>query len=688
MKHFICIICALMLFHIDGACYEVITDGRFNYEIVQFWGEDEDEAIVIGVADGFIPSGQLSFPTVINNDGKEVKVTALGWSNHVGHESDDPVIGGFTGITSVRIPKYMDYIGRIEFKDCPNIEKYEVEAGSKTYTTINGALVQLSTGSKSGGPRLVRYPSGAKATSYVVPSPISSISFGAFAANTHLRKLVLVGEQMLRTCWQYNNRSIETVDCTNSSEYHTDSDGAIFYGSMLEGLCPGRRYTKYTVPSGVSYMAGGVFCNSQVDEVVIPAALSSQSAGSYMFLDSEVRRVTYEGDAPWLIWEGAFMGCRNLESIILGANADGGLRIQTCAFRGCESLKTITFSESTKNIDIVARAFENCKSLTAFPLTSKMKISSLGYREFAGCESLTSFSFSSIREIDTTQGFIFAGSGLKEVHWPTGKNAVPRGCFADCRNLERVYLKDTTTRIYEDAFARSGLVALNMMGVEWWSWSAFSDCPNLVRLYFPDNGSTVQYHTVDFVTESPQIVVNNPKILYLEEQEECPGVASLYISSVNGGVRIGNGWRTVYVPGQAADLYENLTESEVVEMYSYETHPAEGYVKITPQVAGVKVTSVVIEGEEAVYSGGKFSIGKPFGENGAANITVNYTVFNNPMTSTYNDLYSGIGEIRSSGSPQPEQWFTISGLPVDPATAVPGIYIRQTDGKSEKIVIR
>ena len=77
-----------------------------------------------------------------------------------------------------------------------------------------------------------------------------------------------------------------------------------------------------------------------------------------------------------------------------------------------------------------------------------------------------------------------------------------------------------------------------------------------------------------------------------------------------------------------------------------------------------------------------------FGENGAANITVNYTVFNNPMTSTYNDLYSGIGEIRSSGSPQPEQWFTISGLPVDPATAVPGIYIRQTDGKSEKVVIR
>lgn len=687
MKHFICIICALMFFHFDGACDEVITDGRFNYEIVQFVGETEDEAVIIGVAEGFTPSGQLSFPATVSNKGKKVKVTMLGWSNHVGHESDGPVICGFTGITSVRIPKYMDYIGKIEFKDCPNIEKYEVEAGSETYTTINGALVELPTDPALAGPRLIRYPSAAKASSYVVPSPIYSIGFGAFAANAHLKKVVLVGEQRLRSCWQYNNRSIEAVDCTNSSEYRTDSEGAVFYGSMLIGLCPGRKYTKYTVPEGVSYLADGVFCSSQVDEVVFPASTSYQSAEPYMFLESEVRRVTYGGNAPWLVWESAYRGCKNLEAITLGTTAAGELKIQTCAFRGCESLTAVTLSDETKTIDISARAFEDCKSLTAFPLTSKMRINSLGTRGFAGCESMTSFSFGCIREIDSSQSYVFAGSGLKEVHWPTGKKVVPRGWFADCRNLERVYLKDTTTNIYPDAFARSGLVALNMMGVYWWSSSIFSECPNLMRLYFPDNGSAVQYHTVDFITESPQVVVNNPKMRYLEEQEKCPGVASLYISAVNGGMTIGNGWRTVYVPGQSSELYTNLTASEVKEMYSIETHPAEGYVRIVPLVSGVKITSVAIDGEDATYSGGNFSIGKPFGENGKTDLTVNYTVFNNPMTSVYTDLYSSVEDIEYSEPLQPEQWFTISGIPVNPATAAPGIYIRKTPSKVEKVII-
>ena len=48
---------------------------------------------------------------------------------------------------------------------------------------------------------------------------------------------------------------------------------------------------------------------------------------------------------------------------------------------------------------------------------------------------------------------------------------------------------------------------------------------------------------MDFITESPQIVVNNPKIRSLENQQEWPDVASLYIAMVNGETPIGNGWR-------------------------------------------------------------------------------------------------------------------------------------------------
>lgn len=180
----------LMLISAAAAKAEEITSGNFVYDIVQFLGSDEDEAVIIGLADGFEPSGELSFPTTISHKGKDVKVTGLGWSNHAGCESDLPVIGGHHGITSVRIPRYMRFIGRIEFKDCPNIKRYEVESGSAVYTTIEGVLVEIADYSGTTRRHLKRYPSAARAASYVVPSSVDDISFGAFAANTHLKKSI------------------------------------------------------------------------------------------------------------------------------------------------------------------------------------------------------------------------------------------------------------------------------------------------------------------------------------------------------------------------------------------------------------------------------------------------------------------------------------------------------------------
>ena len=680
---------ALMIIHGAAARAEVITSGNFKYEIVQFLGYDEDEAVVVGLADGFTPAGQLAFPTTIKHEGKNVKVTGLGWSNHAGHEGDSPVIDSQQEITSVKIPRYMRFIGRIEFKDCPNIERYEVESGSTAYTTLGGALVELADNSGTVSRRLIRYPSAAKAPSYVVPSAIDAVEFGAFAANIHLKKIYLVGAQRLGECWQYNNRSIEAVDCTNSTEYRTTDNGALLDGSVFTGLCPGRIYRRFTVPKTCSFLSSGAFCYSQVDEIVLPENVSFQGAGANMFRGSTVRTITYQGDKPAHIWECAFMDCANLKSIELGYARDGELDIQTCAFKGCTSLAAVILEDDTRDIDISTRAFEDCRSLKAFPLTSRMKIKQLVYREFAGCESLTSFALSSVGNWSLTQGYNFAGSGLKEVHWPTGNAVIPVGCFADCRQLRRVYLKDTTTDIYGDAFARSGIQGLNMMGVDWWSRSAFSECPDLIRLYFPDNGAIVWYNTVDFITESPQIVVNNPKIRGLENQQEWPGVASLYIAMVNGGTPIGNGWRTVYVPGGATELYSQLTQNEVKEMYTCEAIPSQGSVTLTPTTKDIKITSVTIEGEEAVRSGNTFSIGRPIPGN-TLDFTVSYTAFGNPMTSVYTDFYAALDDIFAddTSANADEQWFTIDGIRIDPVSAAPGIYIRRCGGKTEKRLIR
>lgn len=669
---------------------QVVYHDNVKYEIVKFWGYDTSEAVVTGFAEGYIPEGELSFPDELTVDGETVPVVGLGWSNHAGHEGDEPVVGGFEGITSVHIPRHMRFIGRIEFRDCPNIEKYTVETGSETYTTINDALVEILTYTNEPKHELVRYPSAATAASYTVPAKIDYISFGAFAANRSLRTLYLINGQSLQTCWQYNNKSIEEVNCRNSNRYRVDDDGALYDGSVFVGLCPARKYDTFTMPESCRYIDDGAFCNSSVDHIVMASSVGY--APTNCFMGSDVRTVTFSNGAIPAVRECAFMDCRNLEAISLGHYEDGRVEIGTCAFRGCESLQTVNLDEGIRNIDMSTRAFEGCRSLTAFPLTSKMKIAVLDSRAFAGCESLTSFSFGCVSEFTNYNGHQFAGSGLKQVHWPTGFSVIPRGCFADCKQLTKVYLKDTTEDLYEDAFAGSGLVALNMMGVDWYSQSAFADCPDLMRLYFPDNGKTIYYCPINFMAPDPQILVDNPKMKYLSDQDEFPGKASLYISMVEGGVTIGDGWRKVYVPGEASDLYSQLTAAEVEEMFTLETYPEEGAVAIRPAVTGVKIKSVAINDEEAVLSDGRYTISAPTAQS-TMNVTVNYTVFNNPMTSDYHNIRTSpveetVQDMENPGYDTPVEWYTLTGIPVDGDTPAPGVYLRKKGHEVSKVLVK
>ena len=68
---------ALMLLQAAVARAETITSGNFQYEIVEFMGYDEEEAVVVGLAEGFVPSGQLAFPSTVKYNGKNVKVVGI-----------------------------------------------------------------------------------------------------------------------------------------------------------------------------------------------------------------------------------------------------------------------------------------------------------------------------------------------------------------------------------------------------------------------------------------------------------------------------------------------------------------------------------------------------------------------------------------------------------------------------------
>lgn len=667
----------------------IIEYDNIRYEVSKFAGRPTEEAIMLGFCNGYEPQGEFAVPSAVEYDGQKLPVVGIGLSNYSGHEDDEAAIGNCKGITAVRIPKCIRFIGKMEFFGCPNIERYIVEDGCEEYRTYENSLLEKIYSTDEERWTFFRYPSAATAQTFAVPSIAERVHTGAFAANTSLKKIYLSGDQRLDAGWQLDNRSIDEVDCSNSKAYSNGPLGAVYYGSALKAVCPGRRYETFIVPDFVTVIDEGVFCNSDIGHILIHSEVRN-FADRMTFMNSTVESVDYpDAAAPHDVWDNCFSGCRNLKSIKLAGNASGHLDIYVNAFRGCESLEEVTLVGEVKSMKINLCSFMGCSSLKSFPVTSKMKVQRLGERAFSGCRSLESFPMGIVEEF-SEYGYQFDGTGLKAANWPSAFPQVPRGIFMNCTELDKVDLKTTTDKLYWDAFRGSGLTAVNMSGVTDWYTTTFADCPNLIRLYFPNvSDNTVYYTQVPFMTENPQVVVNHDHIRGLDRQTATySDKAALYLSETEGGIEIGDGWREVLVPGQSAQIYRNLTASPVEEMFSYSTFPEKKAVEIKAMLPEVKISSVTIEGVEAVLTDGLWVAESAAVKSGRMNVIVNYKVSNCPMTSRYSYLYSGVDEIASIPDELPVEWFTLDGIRTVREGLSPGIYIRRQGTRMEKVVVR
>lgn len=646
-----------LLVTVTSANAQTVTDGEYIYEVTQFAGHPEREAIITGLAEGFKPSGNLVFPDSVRVENKSYAVVGVGLGDFSGHDGDDPVILDCPGITSVHIPANIRFIGSNEFLGCPDIVSYTVAEGNKDFKAENGCLIE-DTGYEESRWKLFRYPSGVQEPVYAVPTGISYVGKGAFASNRYLKKLHISGEQTLSNCWQLGNHTIESLDLSASRNYHQTADGGIYYANTFVGVCPGVKYDVFTIADNYRYMGSGAFCEAQVREVVIPESMDDY-AKERVFMNSTIETITAP-HTPCKIASGCFQGCRNLKSITLSGNSDGNLSISSFAFYGCDALETIDFESSVKKVDISWGAFEKCRSLSAFPLTSKMKVKSISPRAFAGCESLTVFPFASVEAFDDdVMGYQFAGSGLTTVNWPSGISRIPGGCFMDCRNLTKVSLKATTAHLGQSCFAGSGLLAISMMGVKNYYPSTFSDCENLVRVYFPEGilESELMYWNIPLIHEDAQIVINNKNVsgLYLQTKYSESSNISLYMSMTSPEQELGSGWKRICVPGRTEAKYAAWTNDQVEPMYSYTTYQDDKAVEVKSLMPEVKIKGVVIEGIDAEYRDGLWVADEAQFADGKMNVTVNYTVNNNVMTTSYeypHEVWSGIDNVAGESLPE------------------------------------
>lgn len=331
-----------------------------------------------------------------------------------------------TGLKALHIPANVTYIGEYCFVALSNLTDFTVDASNPNYTAVDGLLLSGS------GRKLISVPAG-RSGILTVPLSVEEIGFGAFEESKLTQVL-----------------------------FHKDAN-------ILS----------------LGYRA---FFKSAITEITVPKSVVAIDYYAFAYCDNLTTVVFEDGSNLKGIYEGAFCGDGNLESIIV---PDSIVEISDFAFYGCSRIKDIPVenNEQLKGIfsyafaytgisgelvipesviDIGAYAFRgtDITKLTV-PDTNKMDLL-IGIGAFRECNKLEEatlpFVGASYDALDITWIGYFFGAGsyqanptyvpesLKRVIVTDGMTILGDGAFYGCANIEEVRIPETVSLIGCETF--------------------------------------------------------------------------------------------------------------------------------------------------------------------------------------------------------------------------------------------
>ena len=278
--------------------------------------------------------------------------------------------------------------------------------------------------------------------SVYIPDGITSV--GGFSGCTSLAEVRLPEGLESIDVRTFTNTAISEIRLPASLK---GIGGEAFMGTPL---------TEVTLPEGLEFLGDGCFKDcAQLKQIHFPGSLIRMGRKAFINCTS-LDKVVVNGNA--FVDDNAFEGC----TLLIDAVFTGYVSFNGWTFKGCSSLKTLTFKGTVKHLGGWLCA--SCPELTT--VTFGGGIDNFAGDCFANCKKLSTVTFGGPLNSDGRGGgTTFRNTAITSVTIPAGTKYLPTGLFSGCDTLTQVNLPE-------------GLLTMDF---------AFGGCKSLKSIKIPDS---------------------------------------------------------------------------------------------------------------------------------------------------------------------------------------------------------
>ena len=391
------------------------------------------------VWDGYTkPTGDLTIPQTVTNNGVTYDVTAIG----------NGAFYNCSWLTSVTIPNSVTIIGEWAFRGTTNLTTITLPNNLDTIRTATFVLSGL--------------------TSINIPASVQYIGDRAFGWCTGLESVSIPG-----TVDKIGMRAF--VSDTNLATV-TIGNGVSEIGDTAFSRC--YNLTNVTIPNSVTRIGNWAFylCHSLV-HVSIPNSVTF--IGDLAF--NTVRHIEYHGNAsdydPSFIYGFPFWGAYCMNGYTEGDFVyENVAKTTLIGYIGSNSVVVIP-----STVDTINGAFRGY-SLTS--VTIPNSVTTIGYDAFSGCSGLTSVTIPN--SVTSIGDYAFSGcSGLTSVNFNAANCSIYYyGPFSNCNNITTINFGDNVHQIPANLFRQSSFTSITIgwNNITHIGASAFEGCTNLTSI--------------------------------------------------------------------------------------------------------------------------------------------------------------------------------------------------------------